>query len=73
MHDRLLATPVIVHPNMCDQEMDYEWQRMCRRSLAINGLLSGKIDLETFEDIFNENGVNPHQFEADKNDGLYYM
>lgn len=45
---------------MSADEIAYEAHRYFNRKRAIDALLKGRLDPDTFDDILNENGINPH-------------
>ena len=58
-----LATQVIITPSMSPEELDHEFTLMVQRNNAASDLVKGHIDLDQYEDILYECGIDPIEFE----------
>jgi hypothetical protein len=54
-----LATPVIVTPNMDDEEWEYEFKQMFYRSVATTQFLDGELTFDQFEQMLDFYGRDP--------------
>ncbi len=69
----LFATPLITDESQCLEELNWEIERCVIRSRATTAFLAGRIDVETWEDILNENGVDVVQAAEDWSEGMSYL
>lgn len=58
---KLFDTPLIIAPNMSDEELQAEWDAMIQRSLVTQSFIDGKIDVEYFFDWMAQHGYEPSE------------
>ena len=68
----LFETPLILEWNYSPEEVAYEVERYWSRKEAVKDFLAGRIDVEVFEDILNENGIDVVQAYEDWSNGICY-
>lgn len=56
--NKLLETPILVTPAMCDDEFETEWDAMIQRSHLTQQLIDGGIDWEYYLDWMSEHGYD---------------
>jgi hypothetical protein len=52
------ATPLIVFPDMDDNDIEAEWQAMRRRSQAVNDFLTGNITASDYLDYIEHDNID---------------
>lgn len=70
--DLLTSRPAIWIPGMDDEEWDNEIEQMLAVSLGKHLLLKGDLDFDQYEDLLNENGLNPIDCIKDWSNGIFY-
>ena len=70
--DVLTSRPALWIPGMNDEEWDNEVEQMLAVSIGKHLLNQGKISFDQYEDILNENGLNPIDTIEDWTSGLFY-
>lgn len=68
-----LATPMIVHANMNDSELAYEFARMQLRQTATEEFVAGKLDPEDFFEALAEGGMCVDTVLRDWSNGTSYL
>jgi hypothetical protein len=62
-HD-LLNAPILLTPEMCEQEMDVLAGQMVERSFMTRDFLAGLVDAETYFDYLSEQEIDPYEIVA---------
>lgn len=56
---KLLETPLVVTPDMSDDQLEAEWLAMLQRSKLTQQLIDGQIDWEFYLDFMAQQGYEP--------------
>lgn len=70
--DLLTSRPAIWYPGMDEQQWEREIEQMLAVSLGKHLLLKGDLDFDQYEDLLNENGLNPIDSIEDWSNGIFY-
>lgn len=70
--DLLTSRPALWYPGMDEQEWDFEIEQMLAVALGKHLLLKGDLNFNQYEDLLNENGLNPIDTIEDWSEGRFY-
>lgn len=70
--DLLTSRPALWYPGMDEQEWEFEIEQMLSVALGKHLLLKGDINFNQYEDLLNENGLNPIDAIEDWSEGRFY-
>ena len=70
--DLLTSRPALWYPGMDKEEWENEIEQMLAVALGKHLLLKGDLDFDQYEDLLNENGLNPIDSIEDWSNGIFY-